>query len=172
MVPNTWNDGCAQALSELKLMKQFSPMGSGNMNEEQTSLALGIISESLGSFVRSRSDNTTLAIAAMSNAALLSLGVLESKGLPPDYEDLYNLLCRKQHDYGHENINNFGLIGVAVRICDKIARAENLKTRESNAVRNETVIDTYEDIIGYAVIALMLDAGTFNLQLEAKEYNR
>jgi len=172
MVPNTWNDGCAQALSELKLMKQFSPMGSENMNEEQTSLALGIISESLGSFVRSRSDNTTLAIAAMSNAALLSLGVLESKGLPPDYEDLYNLLCRKQHDYGHENINNFGLIGVAVRICDKIARAENLKTRESNAVRNETVIDTYEDIIGYAVIALMLDAGTFNLQLEAKEYNR
>lgn len=172
MVPNTWNDGCAQALSELKLMKQFSPMGSENMNEEQTSLALGIISESLGSFVRSRSDNTTLAIAAMSNAALLSLGVLESKGLLPDYEDLYNLLCRKQHDYGHENINNFGLIGVAVRICDKIARAENLKTRESNAVRNETVIDTYEDIIGYAVIALMLDAGTFNLQLEAKEYNR
>lgn len=172
MVPNTWNDGCAQALSELKLMKQFSPMGSENMNEEQTSLALGIISESLGSFVRSRSDNTTLAIAAMSNAALLSLGVLESKGLLPDYEDLYNLLCRKQHDYGHENINNFGLIGVAVRICDKIARAENLRTRESNAVRNETVIDTYEDIIGYAVIALMLDAGTFNLQLEAKEYNR
>jgi hypothetical protein len=172
MVPNTWNDGCAQALSELKLMKQFSPMGSKDMNEEQASLALQIISNSLGAFVRSRSDNTTIAIAAMSNAALLSLGILESKGLPPDYEDLYNLLCRKQHDYGHENINNFGLIGVAVRICDKIARAENLKTRESNAVRNETVIDTYEDIIGYAVIALMLDAGTFNLNLEAKEYNR
>jgi hypothetical protein len=108
----------------------------------------------------------------MSNAALLALSVLESKGTPPDYEDLYNLLCRKQHDYGHENINNFGLIGVAVRICDKIARAENLRHRESNAVRNETVIDTYEDIIGYAVIALMLDADTFNLHLEAKEYNR
>lgn len=172
MVPNTWNDGCAQALSELKLMKQFSPMGSKDMDEEQASLALQIISNSLGAFVRSRSDSTTIAIAAMSNAALLSLGILESKGLPPDYEDLYNLLCRKQHDYGHENINNFGLIGVAVRMCDKIARAENLKTRESNAVRNETVIDTYEDIIGYAVIALMLDAGTFNLHLEAKEYNR
>jgi hypothetical protein len=108
----------------------------------------------------------------MSNAAILALCVLENKGYPTNYEELYNLLCRKQHDYGHKNIDNFGLIGVAVRMCDKIARAENLRGKETNAVRNETIMDTYEDIVGYAVIALMLDGGTFGLELDPKEYTR
>jgi len=166
MAPNTWNDACAAALGELRTTRQFNPIGAASMDEEQTSLAFGIISESLGSFVRSRSDNTTLAVAAMSNAAVLALCVLESKGHPTNWEDLYNMLCRKQHDYGHQNISNFGLVGVAVRVCDKIARAENLRTRDTNAVKNETVIDTYEDIVGYAVIALMLDSDTFMLPLE------
>ena len=172
MAPNTWNDGCAQALSEIKLMRQFKPLGNESLNEEQASLAFAIMSNSLGEFVRSRSENTTVAVAAMSNAAILALSVLEEKGYQTDYEDLYNLLCRKQHDYGHKNIDNFGLIGVAVRICDKIARAENLRNKESNAVKNETVIDTYEDIVGYAVIALMLDSGTFGLELDEKGYSR
>jgi hypothetical protein len=172
MVPNTWNDGCTQALSEIRLMRKFKPLGNEPLDEEQASLAFSIISDSLGEFVRSRSNNTTVAVAAMSNAAILALCVLEDKGYKTDYEDLYNLLCRKQHDYGHKNIDNFGLIGIAVRMCDKIARAENLRSKDTNAVRNETVIDTYEDIVGYAVIALMLDAGTFGLELDPKEYNR
>lgn len=153
-------------------MRKFKPLGNEPLDEEQASLAFSIISDSLGEFVRSRSNNTTVAVAAMSNAAILALCVLEDKGYKTDYEDLYNLLCRKQHDYGHKNIDNFGLIGIAVRMCDKIARAENLRSKDTNAVRNETVIDTYEDIVGYAVIALMLDAGTFGLELDPKEYNR
>jgi hypothetical protein len=51
-------------------------------------------------------------------------------------------------------------------MCDKIARADNLKKRFSAAVKNETVIDTYEDIVGYSVIAIMLDNNTFRLELE------
>jgi hypothetical protein len=172
MAANTWNEGCAQALSEIRLMRQFKPLGNEPLDEEQASLAFSIISDSLGEFVRSRSDNSTVAVAAMCNAAILALCVLENKGYKSDYEDLYNLLCRKQHDYGHKNIDNFGLIGVAVRMCDKIARAENLRGKETNAVRNETIMDTYEDIVGYAVIALMLDGGTFGLHLENKEYTR
>lgn len=166
MVANTWNEGCAQALSEIRLMRKLKPLGTEPLDEQQSSLAFSIISDSLGEFVRSRSENTVVAVASMSNAAILALCVLESKGYKTSYEDLYNLLCRKQHDYGHKNIDNFGLIGVAVRMCDKIARAENLLGKETNAVKNETIIDTYEDIVGYAVIALMLEAGTFNLQLE------
>lgn len=166
MAPNTWNDGCAQALAELRTIKQLNPLGTETMNDEQIALAFGLISDHLGNFVRSRTENTTIALAAMTNAAVLALRTMEIKHMETDYEDLYHLLCRKQHDYGHKNINNFGLIGVAVRICDKIARAENLILRQTNAVRNETIIDTYEDIVGYAVIALMLDAGTFGLHLE------
>ena len=74
------------------------------------------------------------------------------------------LLARKQHDYGHGNITSFGLLGVAVRMSDKIARLKNLTARGTDAA-NEPLRDTYEDIVGYAVIAGMLLNDTFRLEL-------
>lgn len=73
-------------------------------------------------------------------------------------------LCSKQHDYGHENINAFGMLGVAVRLHDKVARLRNLSSKE--AALNEPLLDTWLDMIGYAVIAEMLITNTFNLELE------
>lgn len=75
------------------------------------------------------------------------------------------VLCGKQHDYGHDNINAFGLIGVAVRINDKYARLRNLTDR--NEPLNEPLLDSWLDLIGYSVIAEMLINNTFNLELEA-----
>jgi len=78
------------------------------------------------------------------------------------------MLCRKQHDYGHGNISKFGLVGVAVRMCDKIARAENMSRKNGvSAQITEPLKDAYEDIIGYAVIAVMLYRGTFMLPLDS-----
>lgn len=76
---------------------------------------------------------------------------------------MLRLLCAKQHDYGHDNINAFGLIGVAVRISDKAARLRNLQERSP---MNETLLDTWLDLIGYCVIAEMLVTSTFNLNLK------
>ena len=72
------------------------------------------------------------------------------------HEKMVNTLCSKQHDYGHKNISNFGIIGVAIRICDKIARLHNLEGRATP--NNESIIDSYSDIVGYAMIAIMLEA--------------
>jgi hypothetical protein len=85
----------------------------------------------------------------------------------PDWtpEKCADLLVRKQHDYGHDNINAFGHIGIAVRLSDKIARLLNLKDRVP-AVGDESASDTLEDIVGYCVIALMLENSTFNLHLK------
>lgn len=77
-----------------------------------------------------------------------------------DMEKLQDTLCSKQHDYGHENINAFGVIGVAVRLSDKIARWRNIKDRR-NKVANETVVDTLVDMVGYAIISSMLEDGSF-----------
>ncbi len=79
-------------------------------------------------------------------------------------DDMAELLASKQHDYGHRNITAFGLVGVAVRMSDKIARLENLVQRDDDAV-NEPLTDTYKDIVGYAVIAGMLLNNTFELEL-------
>lgn len=79
--------------------------------------------------------------------------------------DMHRLLCSKQNDYGHGNILKFGMVGVVVRCSDKGERLLNL-TREGVAPRNEALLDTFFDIVGYAVIARMLKNETFELELD------
>ena len=81
-----------------------------------------------------------------------------------DSGEMCTLLASKQHDYGHGNITAFGLKGVLVRLSDKVERLINLKSKKSKA-QNESLFDTLRDIVGYCVIALMLNDETFNLEL-------
>lgn len=85
-----------------------------------------------------------------------------------DVEKMHELLVSKQHDYGHGNINVFGLDGIIVRLSDKLARATNLRRRNYVAV-NEAIEDTELDLVGYCVIAEMKLNGTFDLPLEGEE---
>ena len=84
--------------------------------------------------------------------------------------ELYELVIRKQHDYGHGNILKFGIPGLQVRMSDKVERIKNLRKRAAagagNAVVGEALEDSYKDLIGYSLIGLMLQAGTFELELE------
>jgi len=73
-------------------------------------------------------------------------------------------LCKKQHDYGHENIARFGRLGLLVRVHDKIARLHNLLAK-GGVPQNETIEDTYVDIVGYSAIGMMVERGWFGLQL-------
>jgi len=81
---------------------------------------------------------------------------------------MHRLLVGKQRDYGHENILLFGLTGVAVRVCDKVARLKTL-TLEGYEPTNESLLDTWRDLVGYSVIGLMLWNGTFKLELKEEE---
>lgn len=80
-----------------------------------------------------------------------------------DHQAIVALLAAKQHDYGHENILKHGIEGVRVRIWDKIARLRNLLGRD--APKHESIADTWLDLIGYSVIGVLLDRGTFTLPL-------
>jgi len=78
--------------------------------------------------------------------------------------ELAELLAQKQAAYGHQNILGFGPLGVLVRLSDKISRRDNLlKTKRKGAF--ESLADTYIDIIGYAVLAVMNRDGTFIREL-------
>lgn len=81
-------------------------------------------------------------------------------------DDQVSLLATKQHDYGHKNIDKFGLIGVRVRLWDKIARYNNLAARQGDAV-HESIQDTLVDIVGYCTIHEMVRKGTFSFPLQA-----
>lgn len=79
-------------------------------------------------------------------------------------------VINKQKDYGHHNIAMFGITGLVIRIHDKIARAENLLQKENmqNAVAGESLYDTFLDIIGYSIIAIMWLNNTFMYELGEK----
>ena len=74
------------------------------------------------------------------------------------------ILVRKQRDYGHHNIARFGRAGLLVRMHDKVARLENL-LQWSTDPENESVVDNFIDVIGYASIGIMWERNWFLLPL-------
>lgn len=89
---------------------------------------------------------------------------LRNSGIRWEAHDMVSLLAAKQHDYGHENISEFGQQGVTVRLWDKISRYENLLRRGVDP-ENESLVDTLKDMIGYCVLWLMLANNTFMFPL-------
>lgn len=79
--------------------------------------------------------------------------------------EIAELVIKKQTDYGHNNINAFGELGLIVRTNDKIARLRNLIGKEGIT---EPRIDAWRDIAGYALLALMVGRDWFRLELETK----
>lgn len=72
-------------------------------------------------------------------------------------DELAALLIRKNADYGNsfeEQFNKRGLIGVLIRLEDKISRLDNLQNKDAQV--NESIEDTLLDIAGYALLASML----------------
>jgi hypothetical protein len=64
-----------------------------------------------------------------------------------------DLVIRKNKDYG-DAWQMQGINGVLVRLCDKLYRVENIQGREA-LVASESVKDTLEDAIGYALLGLL-----------------
>ena len=69
-----------------------------------------------------------------------------------------NLLIRKHHDYGPKNIAHSpggALNGLRVRMWDKVARINNLL--DSNvSPSNESLRDSFLDLLNYSAIAMMV----------------
>ena len=99
--------------------------------------------------------------------AFAELQLLDSSWEVPEIaiNRIAELLIRKQSDYGTQNIARFGRTGLIIRLHDKVARLENL--RGSLDARNESIEDTLLDIIGYSVVGMMWEDGTFLVPLQA-----
>ena len=81
-------------------------------------------------------------------------------------DEIGNLLITKQQDYGPGNVNNaFGgpINGLLVRIGDKFERLKNLFTSKETP-KHESIEDSFKDMANYAVIALMVQRGTWPKQ--------
>jgi hypothetical protein len=67
------------------------------------------------------------------------------------------LFARKNADYG-DAFATFGVIGVLVRIEDKIKRALSISNKGVTLVNDEGLQDTLLDLHNYAAMALMLQS--------------
>jgi len=81
--------------------------------------------------------------------------------------DMYLTFCRKQFDYGPGNIAmgtslkneeeiNVALLGIIVRLNDKINRLVNLSTKHNFKAQNEPIEDAFLDTAIYAAMALIV----------------
>ena len=67
----------------------------------------------------------------------------------------YELFVKKNIDYG-DSFAKYGIIGVLMRIEDKIQRAMTITNNGINLINDEGIKDTLLDLHNYAAMALML----------------
>lgn len=75
--------------------------------------------------------------------------------------EIVDLLNRKRQDYGdpQRTLGRFGLLGIAIRLNDKMERLINLTTTKTDKPNFESIEDTLKDIAGYAILGLALMKG-------------
>lgn len=149
-----WEDA---AMFEVNYLHMIS------VDREYSPRAMQAIGLTLATKVRSESDSSGL-YSLIKLAGHHAACTLKWNG-QWDPEDMHDILVAKQKDYGHGNINRFGVVGVAVRLSDKIERINNLTERGVDP-ENESLKDSWIDIVGYSCIACMLEAGSFTMQLK------
>ena len=65
------------------------------------------------------------------------------------------LFKKKNTDYG-DAFANYGVVGVLVRMGDKIARLQSITTKCVSLVNTESLRDTLIDLHNYSAMAIML----------------
>jgi hypothetical protein len=152
-LPETWNDGAAEAVREMvqrnaepRTLEELRATYDGFFNIEKP--LLGEIAAAAWSEFGARCRASSVVLAGES---LLWQTVVET-------------VIRKQRDYGKENIRRFGYVGLVVRVHDKLARLEHL-IAQGTRPENESLGDTVLDLVGYSVLGVMLARGTFELEM-------
>lgn len=85
----------------------------------------------------------------------------------------YELFCMKMNDYGKGNImlggdykseqdRKYALMGTTIRLNDKTNRLINLILKSEKNVVSESIEDTFQDIVNYAIISLIVSRGKWN----------
>ena len=80
------------------------------------------------------------------------------------------LFCKKQMDYGPSNIamgsslktddeKRLSLVGLIVRVNDKVQRLLNLMVKNNRKAQNEPTVDAFKDLACYGIIAQIVQNG-------------
>jgi len=159
----TWNAAAMEALVGIASFEDDWPEGNPDYPLAD---AVSDVTAEIEAAIRNLQNGYEMdAVRTPTNAAEYAVAYLRCVG-QWSLLNQHQLLCSKQNDYGHGNILKFGMTGVMVRASDKSERLKNLTIGRDIAPRNESLLDTFFDVIGYTVIAVMLKAETFELPLD------
>ena len=86
-------------------------------------------------------------ISALKSSRVSQMQLIQSEGL--------ELFKKKNQDYG-DAFAKYGVLGVLVRIGDKIARLQSISTKSVSLVNSESLRDTLIDLHNYSAMAIML----------------
>lgn len=105
-------------------------------------------------------------LLTVNNYSIRGLITIDEKELNEEtYEKLqiegFELFKRKNRDYG-DAFANYGVIGVLVRIGDKIGRIQSITKNGRSFVNDESMRDTMIDLHNYSIMAMMLMTENIN----------
>lgn len=78
--------------------------------------------------------------------------VIEMENIQKEGLELFK---KKNMDYG-DAFANYGVIGVLVRMGDKISRLQSITTKGISLINSESLRDTLIDLHNYSAMAIML----------------
>lgn len=96
--------------------------------------------------------NITDELYSISRFALVKIA--NQKSINDVQKKQFEIFKKKNGDYGN-SYQSTGLIGILVRMIDKLKRIEQLQTREAEIV-SETIEDTWLDLSIYSILAIMI----------------
>lgn len=71
--------------------------------------------------------------------------------------DIHGMLLKKHNDYGPKNLDEFGTLGILIRISDKLNRVKNMiQSGKDGGLVGEKEEQEWLDIAGYAIQALRI----------------
>jgi hypothetical protein len=160
MITNTWEQAAEEAASTIAVIPPIPTMA-----------ALERIDCWL-SHVRDDAGDPLVHLRWIGEVALSLYAETTITGPADALDEVVSTIISKQHDYGHDNIAWGGLQGLVLRMHDKLARIENLLARYPQAAgrgddaKNESLNDSWLDLVGYSIIGIMWENDTFMLPLE------
>jgi len=89
----------------------------------------------------------------------LSMVIELLQDIRQDPEDAFELMLKKNIDYGSEQLLLTGTRGIAARITDKICRLKHLIKNDKKSILGEPYDDGIIDWFNYCILALLLIDG-------------
>lgn len=169
-IPQTWNEAAEIVISEMMLNANSCYITGFTSTEERQEFILETFENVVEQVFQNKTPQDEQSINFKWTAIAWSglIGYANETKVSVDEAGMHLLktVIGKQRMYGHGNISRFGVPGLVIRLNDKLERLKNIQ-KHDGPVLFEPLNDTWLDICGYSVIAIMWLNGWFMLELDA-----